>query len=123
MAAQPFELDRERAIRQILGQPEPGPFPVTLVWRDMGLILRRARVTVQNPYATIMDLRALIEEEFAIPPGDQRLFRSSGGPLSDGDVIRFGGAGSNKQTRALETLIAVCLEPVSYTHLTLPTKA
>ena len=66
MAAQPFELDRERAIRQILGQPEPGPFPVTLVWRDMGLILRRARVTVQNPYATIMDLRALVEEEFAI---------------------------------------------------------
>ena len=91
MAGQPFELDRERAIRQILGQPEPGPFPVTLVWRDMGLILRRARVTVQNPYATIMDLRALIEEEFAIPPGDQRLFRSSGGPLSDGDAAADAG--------------------------------
>ena len=75
-------MDRAQAIRFVLGQPEPGPFDVTLVWRDAGLVLRRQRVTVDDPNARVGDLRPLIEREFAIPAGDQRLFGSNGRPLS-----------------------------------------
>lgn len=85
------QMSREQAIRFVLGQPEPGPFPVTLVWRDMGLILRRARVTVEDPNASVKDLRAIIEKEFAIPPSDQRLFASNGRGLDDSEAASEAG--------------------------------
>ena len=60
------DMDREKAIRILLGGPAELPdVRLTLVWREMGVVLKRSRV-VCEPHATIAELRDIVEREFAI---------------------------------------------------------